>query len=529
MSHSLAIALVISFSVLVLAKPPHILHILIDDFGWANVGYHRKDDPTKEVQTPVIDQLVKDGIELDRHYVFKYCSPTRSAILSGRNPIHVNVLNLSFDYYNPFDPISGFAGIPRNMTVIGEKMKMGGYATHMVGKWDVGMATPDHIPKGRGFDTSLIYFNHENDYWTGFADDNPCGPWNIVDLWEDDHPATTRINNATCSQSNQVGCVYEDTLFTNQVLDIIQSHDPDVPLFIYWAPHTIHAPLQVPQDILDKFSFIDHPARRFYQAMTYFMDSSIGQVVDALKQKGLWDNTLVSFMSDNGGPIYNNGTSGGNNYPLKGGKASNWEGGIRVNAFVSGGFIPQKRRGTVESGYITGWDWYGTYCSLAGVNPEDEKAKLAGLPPVDSYDMWPLLSGQTNKSLRNEIILGDTFLELFESTVIGGLIQGPWKLILGLQTQTGWTGPTYPNSSTNWQSDFALESCEFSGCLFNIETDPTEHNEVGDQFPEIRHKLHERIRELEKTVFSPDRGLEDPAACGTALTTWGGFWGPWLN
>jgi len=200
-----------------------------------------------------------------------------------------------------------------------------------------------------------------------------------------------------------------------------------------------------------------------------------------------------------------------------------------VNSFVSGGFVPEERRGTVETGYITGWDWYATFSKLAGVDPEDQKAKAAGLPPIDSFDMWPLLSGQNKTSPRTEIPLGDTLLEFFETTVIGGLIQGPWKLILGLQTQSAWTGPIYPNSSTNWQSDFWIESCEFEGCLFNIIDDPTEHFEVGNKFPEIRRKLHQRIRELEKTVFNPDRGLSDPRACYTAINTYGGFWGPWLN
>ena len=144
---------------------PHIVMILVDDWGWANVGYHR-DTPTKEVQTPNFDSLCKQGVELDQHYAYKFCSPSRSSLMSGRLPIHVNILNAAPNIHNPDDPVSGFAAIPRNMTGIASKLKLAGYATHHVGKWDAGMATPDHTPTGRGFDTTFGYFHHDNDYYT---------------------------------------------------------------------------------------------------------------------------------------------------------------------------------------------------------------------------------------------------------------------------------------------------------------------------------------------------------------------------
>lgn len=104
------------------ASKPHILYMLVDDWGWANVGYHRN-PPTKEVVTPNIDSLVKDGLELDQFYLFQFCSPSRSSLLTGRLPIHVNVLNLPPGHYNPKDPVSGFAGILRNMIgIAGRKL-----------------------------------------------------------------------------------------------------------------------------------------------------------------------------------------------------------------------------------------------------------------------------------------------------------------------------------------------------------------------------------------------------------------------
>jgi len=239
----------------------------------------------------------------------------------------------------------------------------------------------------------------------------------------------------------------------------------------------------------------------------------------------MWDNLLITFSSDNGGPIYNNGTAGANNYPLRGGKMSNWEGGVRVNAFVSGGLIPPAQRGTKETGLVTAWDWYATYSALAGVDPEDTKAKAAGLPPIDSFNLWPLLSGQNKTSPRNEIPIGRTGVP----TTIGALIQGEWKILVGPVDQNGWTGPIFPNITTNWISGNSIAHCGLIGCLFNIYNDPTEHFDVGDANPDIRTKLRNRLAELEKTVFSPTRGPVDPAACDAALNKYGRYWGPWLQ
>jgi len=259
--------------------------------------------------------------------------------------------------------------------------------------------------------------------------------------------------------------------------------------------------------------------------MTNHLDVAIGNVVAALRQKGLYEKTLITFSSDNGGPIYQNGSAGANNYPLRGGKVSNWEGGVRVNAWASGGFIPEAQRGTKRTGLTTGWDWYATYSTLAGVDPTDERAKAAGLPPIDSLNLWPFISGENSTSPRTEVILGRPTVE----TSIGGLIQGEWKLLVGPVAQNGWTGPFYPNITTDWDSGLSVEHCGLVGCLFNIYNDPTEHQEVGAQHPVIRDQLRLRIDELTKTVFSPDRGVVDPRACETAVNTYGGFWGPWLE
>ena len=483
------------------ADKPHILFMLVDDWGWANVGYHR-DPPTREVDTPNIDSLVKVGLELDQHYVYRFCSPSRSTLLSGRLSIHVNDKNQDIQPYNPNDPVSGYAGIPRNMTGIATKMKKAGYATHMIGKWHAGGATPDHIPTGRGFDTSFGYLCGVNDYYTERYES--CNKTPIVDLWDNDKPATGV--NGTGPDN------YEEALFAERVLQIISDHDTSTPLFLYYAPHLIHDPLEVPQRYTEKFKFIDYEPRRTYHAMVKYLDDVVGNLTTALKQRGLWDNLLFVTSSDNGGPIH----IAANNYPLKGAKFSDWQGGVRVNAFVSGGYLPEKMRGQKTEGYIHLADWYATLCGLAGVDPTDEEAAKAKLPPIDSLDVWPLISGQNTTSPRTDIpVSHDT------------LISGDYKLITGNIAYSVWTGPQYPNTSTPHDKIHVQEKCG-EGCLFNIKEDPNEYDNLASKMPDTLAQMQKKLSKYQATYFNPDRGEKSPLACHTALNTYGGFWGPFV-
>ena len=251
-------------------KPPNVLFILVDDLGWAQVGYHT---PTKPSLTPSIDSLARDGVALERHYCHKFCAPSRAAIQSGRAPIHVNVVNAPPVLHNPADPMGGFAGIPRNMTGLAELMGRGGYKTHLVGKWDAGMATPAHTPRGRGYGTTLCYFRHQNDYWSfeyGKCDGKP-----VRDLWASsdapagggEGPALSLLNKPGCSDARQSGCVYEELLFERRVSKLLREHGaaaaaaaearggsrhrapPPPPFFIFWSTHLVHGPYQVPAEL----------------------------------------------------------------------------------------------------------------------------------------------------------------------------------------------------------------------------------------------------------------------------------------
>ncbi|GMI18272.1 hypothetical protein TrLO_g2768 [Triparma laevis f. longispina] len=535
---------------------PHIIHILVDDFGWNEVGYHQPSDTPEdeiEVQTPNIDQLKEEGLELDRMYVHKICSPSRSSVQTGRDAIHVNVQNVHPEVTNSNDPIGGFQGIPLNMSTIAEVLSdTGKYETSFVGKWDVGMATEDHTPYSRGYEKFFGYFHHSNDYWN--FNEQKCSLKNIKDLWLHNKtfsgPAVHLENGAHCSQDNQSPdgerCVYEEELLMGSVKQQIKDYaagDQEKSLFMFWSTHLVHMPLQVPDSYLDKFSDVDDSNRRSMRAMSNYLDTEIGEVVDTLKETGLWEDTVLVFHADNGGEIMTQ-SCGGNNYPLRGGKFSNFEGGIRVNAIVSGGFLPEERRGKVEDRLFTSSDWLKTYAGLAGVDTDslsDAKAVDNGLPDYDSVNQWPIISGQgeDDEVAREEVIIGDTTSVEFNGdgdTLVGGLIKGRWKLLLGAKnklyriSQDVVTSVNYP-SKPMIVPELIFRTCSRTlknACLFDIYADPSETTNVAEENEDVFNEMLARIDEIQESVYSPDRGKKDKRACKVAKDEYGDWWGPFL-
>ena len=525
-----------------------------------------------ETHTPNIDKLYEEGIELDRHYTYKICSPSRSALQSGRHPDHVNPLNTGVLVNNPDDPVSGYQGIPRNMTGIAEKLKSAGYKTHIVGKWDAGMATPDHTPRGRGYDSFYGYFQHANGYWDKGGHIESTGDIDLcmnvfTDLFMENETYRGGVLESgeldeSCSGSNEddPSC-YEEHIFKAKTLDIINAHDTSSPLFHFHAFHLIHTPLEVPNSYLDKvdamiapFEF-DDAARRNYSAMVYYMDEVVGEIVDALKAKDMWDNTVLALMADNGGPLYVPGS--GNNHPLKGGKYSDWEGGVRTNALISGGSVPEASRGGKYDGLVSIADWYGMFTELANVPVDDEKAERANvwleennlptLPPVDSVPgLYTSITSLKSENLHPVLPLSDQ-----------AIIKYPYKLITGIHPYSNWTGELYPNCTTisdedliPWHNDSNIfeyhidwdhdderdfrhvwgEDCGIKGCLFNIEEDPNETNNLSGNGKnvDLMVELMGLLEEHRTTLFTPNRGVEDVKACENSITN-GGFYGPWID
>jgi len=293
----------------------------------------------------------------------------------------------------------------------------------------------------------------------------------------------------------------------------------------------------VPDAYLQRFASVDYKGRRLYAAMVNYMDDAVAQIVTALKAKAMWDSTLMLFTSDNGGPIYYPGSA--NNFPLKGGKMADWEGGVRVNAFLAGGVVPKDARGTKLDALVHIADWYATFTALAGVvnGTSDPVAAAAGLPPVDSINMWPLISGEptqanaTAAAVRSEVHLSA------ESLIIRGDSGELYKLITGVQAGSGWVGPSYPNR-TGHQPLPCLPGRHFkfgtwsydcgAGCLYDVEADETEHVELAAKLPAVAARLQARLKELNRHNYNPNRGVGDRAACHAAEERYRGFYGPWV-
>ena len=515
---------------------PHIFMVVVDDFGWSEVGYHRPEDKG-DVHSPTIDALVKEGVELNRHYVHMMCTPTRASFQSGRLPVHVTT-SLS-------GPCDHNGAIPYNMTGVATQLKRAGYETHQVGKWDAGMGTPRHTPHGRGYDTSLNYFGHANWMWTeceweGSHNNDSSGELpaaasqGIKDFWDTDKPA-----------SNLNGTDFEEWLFRDRMLEILKNHDQSKPLFLNYDSKVAHYPIQAPVKYQEMFAHIPDLNRRVYHAMVAVLDDNLKNITDTMKQMGMWENTLMVLSSDNGGYVLApegdcvltgsgggtgtnaghgaacfNGEAGANNYPLRGGKYSMFEGGIRVNAFVSGGFIPEAVRGTKQEGMMHIADWYGTFCDLAGIDPTDKRAAAAGLPPVDSKNVWPLISGQTTTSPRQTILVHEHLL-----------VHNQWKYVAPHQNMRGnaRAGPAYPNATTAHDNVWNHElQCGAEGCLFDVVADPHEFNEISAQHPDVVREMQTLMAAEVKTIYSVSH-VDDPACKTAAINKYGGFYGPWYD
>jgi len=154
----------------------------------------------------------------------------------------------------------------------------------------------------------------------------------------------------------------------------------------------------------------------------------------------------------------------------------------------------------------------------------------ANLPPIDSYNQWPLLSGANTTNPRTEIPIGQYYGGNGNNVLVQGVIVPPYKLLLGNVSESFWQGPLYPNSSTNFaEQEKMVTKCGTKGCLFNIITDPTEHNDVSDQYPNVVSQLQARIKYYQGTVFNADRGAVDPIVCNYADSVYHGFFGPWVE
>ncbi len=218
---------------------------------------------------------------------------------------------------------------------------------------------------------------------------------------------------------------------------------------------------------------------------------------------------------------------------------------MRVNALVAGGLLPARVRGSTLTALTAMEDVYPTLLALAGVDPFDRAGAAAGLPPVEGFDLWPLLSGANATPPRQEVWLGSSGAVngrgsgggggggATPATFVQGLLRADgWKLLHDVLDNAVYQGPFYPNASTAahpWSNaPVDCGSAAAPTCLFNVLDDPTEHVNQAAARPDIVAAMAARIAQLQAGVFSPDRGSASPLACAASRDKWRGFVGPFL-
>jgi arylsulfatase A-like enzyme len=414
------------------AKKPHILYIVADDLGFADVGFR-----SPEIATPTIDQLAREGAELEQFYVQPMCTPTRAALMTGRYPMRYGLQSFVIL------PEQNY-GIPLDEKLLPQILKEAGYSTAIIGKWHLGHADRKLWPKQRGFDYQYGALIGEIDY-------NTHKVHGVTDWYRDNR------------KLDEPG--YVTTLLGKDAVRHIRQHDPAKPLFMYLAFTAPHTPFQAPKEYVDRFSSIADPNRRTYAAMINAMDEQIGAVLAELSRKGMREDTLVIFHSDNGGvtsaafagQIETKGQLPARNTPLRNGKGSLDEGGTRAVALAN--WPGRIKPGKVDQPMHV-VDMLPTLAARAG-------ASLAGTKPLDGVDVWQTLS-QGAPSPRTEIVYN---VEMFRAA----LRQGDWKLSLRA---------TLPAKVE----------------LYNIAKDPGETTNLAAENAPLVAALQKRIDELSREM-----------------------------
>lgn len=431
-------------------KLPNILLILADDLGWKDVGYHGS-----EIATPNIDRIAREGVELDRFYAQPSCSPTRTALMTGKSPRRLGLST----------PIgkNQKEGIPLEEKLLPQFLKPLGYKNILIGKWHLGSHTTPYWPQNRGFDHFYGYLSGGIGYW----DHNHGGGHD----WQ--------RNGKTVREEG-----YSTTLLADEAVKLIEAQDKEQPLFLYVSMPAPHLPNEAPEGAINKYKHIEKEERRIHAAMVTQLDTEIGRVLQAYQGRGMLENTIVIFASDNGGLIYgglpglignlgkvsasifgrpvpinsleffasNTFDGGSDNTPLKLGKGSVAEGGIRVPAAI---WWPGQLSSFKHTGMISASDVLPTILDITGAIPSNDESSHQTIS-FDGISQWAVLNKTED---ANTVVSPDYLVTGFRDSK--ALLRAPWKLV----------------------SDDELE-------LYNVWDDPGEANNLAKQHPEIVKELN---------------------------------------
>jgi arylsulfatase A-like enzyme len=426
-----ALALV-SFGLLALQSlaiaKPNILIIVGDDMGYADVGVQGCQD----IPTPHIDSIAKNGVRCTNGYVSgPYCSPTRAGLLTGR-------YQQRFGHeFNPGPPPEGpDVGLPLTETTLAQRLKDGGYTTGMVGKWHLGSERKFH-PLSRGFQEYFGFLGGSHPYF----------------LSQGDQPNNPVLRGFESANEKE----YLTEAFAREATAFIQRHSKE-PWFLYLTFNAVHTPMHATDKYVARFKDVADENRRIYCGMMSAMDDAIGAVLKTLDENRLTDNTLIFFVSDNGGPPVNSSSNG----PLRGYKAQTWEGGIRVPYFVQWkGTLPAGK--TYEQPVIQ-LDFTPTALAAAEVDPKDAK--------FDGVNLLPYLQNKVSAPPHETLYwrFGDQM----------AIRHGNYKLVVG-------RGETKPQ-------------------LFDLAADLGEKNDLSTAKDDVMKDLQSRYDQWSATLDKPRWG-----------------------
>ncbi|MGE4488897.1 MAG: sulfatase-like hydrolase/transferase [Kiritimatiellales bacterium] len=410
------------------SEKPNIILILADDLGYGDIGPYG----CRDIHTPNLDRLAASGICLTSGYVtHPYCGPSRAGIMTGR-------YQQSFGFWRnpPILPKSRSVGLDTEEETLGDVMTRAGYRTAAFGKWHLSASEMFH-PNNRGFHEFYGFLSGGHHYFpVQYADQ--------MKRWANQAPppAGELYGYATPLEFNGINLPpqegYLSDLLTSQAISFMRNYK-DRPLFLYMAYNAPHTPLEAPKKYIEKYNHIPNEKRRNYAAMVDNLDWNIGRLIAELDKLEKRENTLIVFLSDNGGPCSQNGSSNGS---LRDGKGCVAEGGVHVPfIFNWPSRLPQGGKVDVP---ISSLDLLPTFAALAGVGPAGQ--------PLDGTNVWPWLLGRTDDVPHKRLFWGIT-----ESHQMG-MREGNLKLLR--------MGENKP-----WE-------------LFNLSEDIGEKNDLSEQMPE---------------------------------------------
>ena len=373
---------------------PNIVYIVVDDLGYGELGCYGG----KEIPTPQIDAMAAGGARFTSGYVTApFCAATRAALITGR---YQTRFGFEFNPIGAKNIVPGI-GLPLGEKTVADRLRDAGYATGLVGKWHLGATAPFH-PLRRGFDEFFGFLNEGHYYvpppWQGVTTwlrrktlpDGGKGRWSSPDgriVWstqlginEFEYDADNPLLRNSQPVDEKVNLT---DAFTREACDFIERHRAQ-PFFLYLAYNAVHSPMQGTDKFMKKFAHIQDIQRRIFAALLAHLDDSVGKVFAQLRESGVEENTLVVFLSDNGGPTKELTSS---NASLRGGKDDLWDGGIRVPFIVS-----MKTRipaGRVVDVPVVSMDATATALELAGA--------ASGQAKLDGVSFMPLLASKTTE------------------------------------------------------------------------------------------------------------------------------------